>query len=474
VSRRAALYARISKDRTGAGLGVDRQEVDCRELAERLGAVVVEVFTDNDLSAYSGKPRPAYRRLLAAVRVGGVDVVLCWHTDRLHRSPVELEEWISACEPHGVAVHTVKAGPLDLATPSGRMVARQLGSVARYEVEHAIERQRAAKAQAAAAGRWRGGRRPYGYEADGVTIRDDEATIVVEATERVLAGESLHSVTRNLNARSVPTSTGGQWKPPALRDVLLRARNAGLVEHNGTEVGPADWPALVDPATWRNLRRLLTADGRRPPRSADERWLGSGLFLCGVCADGTTMLSARSRSRGRGATQVPAYRCRGGSHLTRVAAPLDEYVTAVVLERLSRPDARLLLTPEDRRVDVEALRARRADVTGRQTELAELFAQGAITGPQLAAATRTLQTEGETLDTEIDAVTASSPLAGFADAQDVRAAWDAATVGRRKAVVRALMEVTLMPAAKGRPAGWRPGDGYFDPRFVTIEWKVEP
>lgn len=55
---RAAIYARISQDRTGAGLGVGRQRLDCQEHCDRRGWEVVEVFTDSDLSAYSGKPRP--------------------------------------------------------------------------------------------------------------------------------------------------------------------------------------------------------------------------------------------------------------------------------------------------------------------------------------------------------------------------------------------------------------------------------
>jgi DNA invertase Pin-like site-specific DNA recombinase len=477
VIRRATIYARISRDREGAGLGVERQIEQCRELAERLGWVVVGERTDNDLSAYSGKPRPGYRAMLADVQEGRTDAVIAWHTDRLHRSPVELEEYIGVCSDGGrdVPTHCVKAGPLDLATANGKMQARISGAVARHEVEHMIERQKAAKAQAAASGDYRGGRRPFGYESDGVTVREDEAAIVREATGRVLAGESLHSLARDLNARGVPTSTGAAWKPPALRRVLLRARNAAVVEHApapgepAREVGPATWPAIVDPAEWRNLRRLLTADGRRAPRSADARWLGSGVYLCAVCGDGTTMLSASGRTGNR--RTVPSYRCRNGSHITRVAQPLDDYVAALAVERLSRPDARLLLAPAERRADVETLTAQREDLTGRQNELAALFADGAVTGPQLAEGTRKLREQVEHLDAEIASASGVSPLAGFADADDVAAAWAAAPIARRKAIVSALMAVTLFKAGRGRPAGWTPGHSYFNPDTVRIEWR---
>src|SRR6476619_53763 len=91
----AAIYARISRDREGAGLGVDRQEADCRALAERLGWEVVEVYADNDVSAYSGKVRPQYRAMLGAVKAGQVTALLAWHPDRLYRRAVDLEEIVN-------------------------------------------------------------------------------------------------------------------------------------------------------------------------------------------------------------------------------------------------------------------------------------------------------------------------------------------------------------------------------------------
>src|SRR2546423_557599 len=157
TSRRVGIYARISRDKAGGGLGVARQLQDCRDLAAQFGWSVVQDFVDNDLSAYSGKPRPQYNRLLAAIEAGHVDSVITWHTDRLHRSPAELEEWIVVCEPRGVDVHTVKAGPIDLATPAGRMVARQLGAVARYESEHRSERVAAKRDEIARNGGFLGG-----------------------------------------------------------------------------------------------------------------------------------------------------------------------------------------------------------------------------------------------------------------------------------------------------------------------------
>ena len=63
VPLRAGIYARISSDREGEGLGVARQLEDCRRLAEARGWTVVERYVDQDVSAYTGKLRPEYGRL---------------------------------------------------------------------------------------------------------------------------------------------------------------------------------------------------------------------------------------------------------------------------------------------------------------------------------------------------------------------------------------------------------------------------
>ena len=188
----AAVYCRISVDRVGGGLGVERQELDCRRLAASLGWTVADVYIDNDISAYSGKRRPEYERLLDDISSGRVDGLLTWHLDRLNRSPLELERLIKVLERNDVIVQTVAAGVLDLASASGRAVARTLSAWARFESEHKSERMRAATMQRALAGAPAGGSfRPFGYGPDKLTLVPAEAKIVRELVRRLLAGTSL-------------------------------------------------------------------------------------------------------------------------------------------------------------------------------------------------------------------------------------------------------------------------------------------
>jgi site-specific DNA recombinase len=303
---RFAIYVRISRDRIGAGLGVDRQVEDCKALVDQLGGTADLILTDNDISAYSGKPRPGYMELLAAMRSGQLDAVAVWHTDRLHRSMIELEEYALISEDHSVATYTVRAGAIDLATPSGRLVARQLGAVARFEVEHASERMKAKKLQHAKAGKYGGGMRPYGYQKDGVTIEPFERDVLFEMAQRIISGESYRAIALDLNARGISTSRGGLWRALKIQQVVFRKRNFGIREHLGVD-HPAEWPAIYDD----EMREKLYAAGAarselRKHHGRGRTHLLKGFLRCGICDNWLTVFSCQQRN----GSYVPAVACR--------------------------------------------------------------------------------------------------------------------------------------------------------------------
>jgi DNA invertase Pin-like site-specific DNA recombinase/transposase len=460
VAGRAVIYARISRDRVGAGLGVERQEQDCRDLAQRLELAVVGVHVDNDLSAYSGKPRPAYRAMLDTVAAGQADTILCWHLDRLTRSVRDLEDIVDLCDAHGVIVRTVSAGDVDLSTASGKMVARILGAAARHEVEHAQERMRRAKAQVRASGGYTGGRRPFGYERGGLVIRETEALVVRDVARRLLLGESLNAVTAALNTGSTPTSTGGRWSAKAVRDVMLRPRNAGIVSHDGLEVGPAVWPALLVDETWRAVRALLRDPARGAGRPGPPpRHLGSGLYRCGVC--GSPVLVSQA---GNGRRTYKAYRCRATrAHVGRRVDHVDEWVTTAIRERLGRGDIPW--------ADVDPGEAERLQVAaGTQARLLaeadEAYADQVITAEQWRRTSARIRERLDDLGAALDVHARPSPIGGLSPWQAAEQ-WPDLPLAMRKAVVDAFAVVTIAPAPKGR----RPGGGYFDRDSVQIAWR---
>ncbi|MFI7508648.1 recombinase family protein [Micromonospora aurantiaca] len=450
----AAIYVRISSDPRGEGLGVARQEADCRALAARLGWTVGGVYADNDISAYRGKVRPAYERLLADIGAGRVRALLAWHTDRLHRSPRELERFVDLAERTGLQVQTVQAGKLDLATASGRMVARMLGAAARYESEHKADRIRSKLAEVASAGRPHGGHRPYGWEPNRMTIREDEAAVIREACGRVLNGEPIRAIIRDLNGREVRSATGLAWTHPTFRKMLMHGRHAGLREHNGREI-PAAWPAIVPVETLRAVRRVLDDPGRvTTPGRGGRLHLLSGIAVCAVCGASLRV----NQSKG-----MEAYRCKASGCVSRRRDRMEEFITDVVIARLSRSDAADLLAPED---DGGARAQAAADaerVRQRMDEAADSFAAGAITGRQLETITARLRPQLAALEeAAAPPPDRASVLGDVVGSGDVAAAWAALTPDVRRMVVRLLMEIRVHRGRRG------PG---FKSEGIEVVWR---
>ncbi|QPR38031.1 recombinase family protein [Brevibacterium casei] len=438
---KAAIYARISRDRAGAGLGVERQERDCRQLADRLGWTVAEVYVDNDISAYSGRTRPQYRQMLRDVEAGKITGIIAWHTDRLHRRTVELEEFVAVAEEHGTKVQTVTSGTVDLSTASGRMVARMLGAAAQHEIDHARERMKAKKAQMAREGKYRGGQRPYGFEKDGATVRDDEAEVIRRATKGIIAGRSLRGIADELNAEELTTSTGRSWTYARLRDVLVRPRNAGKLStgdpgHGEPGIlGDAEWPAIVSEEEWTAAYKILTDPSRRIQQGNATRWLGSGIYICGKC--GTAMRPAPTRGK-------YLYRCTAQAHLTVMTEQTDSYVRAVVADLVRDP--RIVAALDDDGEEANADRARRAELATRLETFEADYMDGTISGKILRASTDKVQAQIDEIDQRLTASMQRSASSKVTSAEDPGAAFLDAPIDIQRAVLAAVARVEIRPA----------------------------
>lgn len=483
---RAVIYVRISQDRTGAGLGVDRQREDCEALAARNDWNVVEVYVDNDISAFSGKKRPRYRRMLEDLDKGVATIVIAWHTDRLHRSPTELEEYIGLSERRGIATHTCHAGIIDLSTPSGRMTARILGAVARQESEHKGDRVRRARLQRAQAGKWGGGIRPFGYgtstgetrkETDADTgeeydvpvldydrARPDEARLVLESSEDLIAGKSLRSWVTRLNQSGVLTTRGNTWTSIEWRDVLLRPRNAGISMYRGAEIGRGQWDVIVPEPTWRAVVAVLNDPARRTTPGNQPRWLGSLLFECGKpgCACPGVMKVSQSGNKGH----RPAYRCQLGQ-VTRRADVMDDFVRDVVLERLSRSDAAGLLLPMASGEEVAELQVRVVALRQRLTDLSAMFAEGRVDAAQLAEGSKVINAQMQTALGQLASAAAKDPLVDLVGVPDPWKVWEGMELEQRRTVLRSLVTVRVLPGRRGR----MPDGSYTDLESIEFDWK---
>jgi len=481
---RAVVYCRISQDRTGANLGVDRQREDCQALAERNGWDVVEVYVDNDVSAFSGKLRKDYRRMLADLELGTAAIVIAWHTDRLHRSPTELEEYIDLSERRGVSTHTCQAGSIDLSSPSGRMTARILGAVARQESEHKGHRVAAARRQKAKAGLWSGGLRPFGWgvptgemkkktdkatgEEVDVPVLDmnklvpEEAAALDAGTDQILAGGSIRGWVRWLANKGLTSTTGKPIDHQSARDLLLRSRNAGIAVYRGEEIGKGAWEAAVDEPRFRAVVAILTNPSRVTTLGPTPKWFGSLIYECGHRGCGQPVTCTRT-----GGGNHPSYRCPDQHGGGRKAETLDRYIENLLVERLSQDDAGELLAPAADGVDVAGLQLESEQIRRRLTDLAGMFGAGQVDMAQFTEGSDVARAQLEGITAQLARAAVKDPLVGLVGMPDVRKAWDGLDLDRRRTVLRSLLRVVLHKPRPGR----MPDGGYFDYEAVETRWK---
>lgn len=454
--KRAAIYARISDARDDDTAGVERQVEDCRRLAADRGLEVVGEYVDNNRSAFSGRVRPEYERMLDDVAAGRVDVIVVWATDRLYRRLADLEQLVE--ELHGVDVATCHSGEVELDTADGRLKARLLGSVAQHSSEKSGERVARAAEQRARRGGFNGGKRRFGYTADGAALVDAEVEALRWAYRHILDGGSVASVTREWTARGLTGPSGARLADPSVRDYLLRPMNAGIATYRGAEVGRTGMPVVVDEATWRAVSAILRDPSRRTTVGRPAKTLLTPFLRCAECKG---PMSGGTRSEAAGKPRRAVYLCRKGC--TQRSRPmLDEAVGTLVVAYLEREGLQLdAATGDDgSRLarEAEALRLERA-------ELEAAFTRGDLDVAAYALGIRANNARREAMEAR-SVATSSAPaeVRQVAAADDVGAAWKAAPVDVRREVIRIVIERIEV--------GRNPAPGTFDFSAVSIVWRA--
>jgi DNA invertase Pin-like site-specific DNA recombinase len=476
------LYLRLSDGRNENG-SFQAREATLRARATQLGWTVYRVVIENDLtpgasrnaSAFKRRKitlpdgtkalrvvRPGFRSMLEDLANGQVQAVLAEDLDRTLRDHRDAQDLIDVIREHKANARSL-SGSLTLTdggTDAEIMMLEMMVTVAKKASADTARRVTEGRGRQAAIGQWGGGRRPYGFtpvphpagnhQNTELEICEPEAEEIRAAAASVLTGVSLRSLAKGLRDRGVPTVTGTRWTAETLHTILLRPINAGIVMYQGEETDvrlPGD--PIISEETFRAVvTRLIGSERKHPgyaPESAPGRapkWLGSGLYFC-LC--GSTMEISGSQSREH------AYRCAhdgretGTEHVRRNARQLDAYIREVVIKRLSRPDAIRLVKSPDSTVDTKALSAEAVVLREQLSEFARDRADGLISRAQMLAGTERVNAKLAVIESRLASATNRSPLTPLVNATDVAQAWDELSLGERRAVIRELITITVLP-----------------------------
>lgn len=168
------------------------------------------------------------------------------------------------------------------------------------------------------------------------------------------------------------------------------------------------------------------------------------------------------RTTGKRKRQPAAYQCSVCFRVRRKQSAVDEWVEAVMIERLSRPDAlREAAKHDDAKGEIKTLRKQLRAFDVKLNEAAGQFAADDITGEQLKRITADVRKRRTDVERQLEVLTSRNAFSRLTG-DDVATKWAAAPLELKRDAIDTFVTVTIMPSGPGKS---------FDPALVRIEPK---
>lgn len=468
-----AIYDRISDDKTGRQAGVERQREDNIKTAQDEGATDLSFYRDNDISASKvDVVRPDFERLMADIRAGKFDngMVICWAQDRIARQGIEFEQLLVVFEKHNIRF-LARTDAIDMRPNEGALYPRIRAAVAAEEIRKLRARVLRSLEQNRAQGR-RHGKLPFGWNLDG-SINEEEAGLVVEATNRILAGESMGSIAQDWESRpGVPRLSyvkrknsdgtripleeqvpiGSEWNSKRIKHLVTRASNVALQIHGDKVLDvPGSWEPILTEEKWKLVCTRLA--NRKIVRRPDRSSLLSSILKCGKDGCASPVWSTTNRSEGY---TYRIYRCGNPrcQQSTRVDKA-DNFVEYLVVDRLKSITA-ANLAGRQAQADLESAMERLKAVQERMNEMDDRYSDmdrpDAINGATHARLTAALRPKLIEAQRQVEALVIGedNEMLDGAIGDNADLAWDQFSLARRREIVRRMMKIELIPSANNR------------------------
>jgi site-specific DNA recombinase len=308
VAHSAAIYRRVSRQQQVDAFSLAAQTKDCRKLAGEIGAEVVASFEDVDSGA--DWDLPGLDAMLDAAKAGSFDTLVVYDPDRLARNMAKqlvIEEELGR---YGVTIKYVTLPTSG--SPEDNLLKNVRSSIAEYEREKIrIRTQRGIREKIERGLIVGKGFPPFGYQFTrdatgrvvGLELNPKTAPIVARIVVR-LQTRSLPTVCMELNAESIPSSTGGRWRRGTVRDMMRNPTYVGRYYHGRTKQPKVDgskrklWqdvsgdpyipvPAIVSEADFEAARAAMherkSRHGRRRANTSEDPYSLRGLLTCAHC-----------------------------------------------------------------------------------------------------------------------------------------------------------------------------------------------
>ena len=255
MSKRAAIYARVSTDMQRENFSIPSQISECCQYAQKRGySIVGDLFVDPstgyDASSGNGAipayvddftsrelSRPRLDAALKYLETMGYDILIVHSLDRLARDSYIRQTLEREFQTRGSKVEFVLGNYED--TPEGEVRKDLDATFAKWENAKRVERCNRGKRRKAENGKFVAGRTPLGYRYDdsipgGLAIDEQEAKIVQLIFNMfVVEGCSIREIARVLSEQGIQPKLGGkEWGKSTIPKILRNSAYVGYLFYN--------------------------------------------------------------------------------------------------------------------------------------------------------------------------------------------------------------------------------------------------
>jgi len=314
MSKRAVLYARVSREEQNSGeaVSIEEQLSDMQALCERNGWECVAEYTDAidyraTQSPKKGKmvnpsgeraDRPQFLAMLERIKVGNIDIVLCWRDDRLMRHPRVASVLEDALDEGDKARGT--RPPILVMDATGatldRFVLHIKAVIGREENKRRVERIKLGKVGTLKQGRWPGMYWRYGYDTikepgkrgRAIILNHEEAMAVEKIFDWYDAGMTMRDISMKLVELGVEQkgfATKHEWNAKLISSMLRCEDYTGKATwhfDDGTEY-TIIIPQIITPELWQRVQEKVDKNKIMATRNERGVYLLQGILYCGDC-----------------------------------------------------------------------------------------------------------------------------------------------------------------------------------------------
>jgi DNA invertase Pin-like site-specific DNA recombinase len=307
---RSGRWLRVSTGRQDEGMQVP----DVERWESEHEYDVQRVYTVHGSSAFKGNKKfdDEWAKVIRDINSGVITVLVVWKTDRIDRK-LQTMNMLEEVRQAGGRVEFVTQPHLnELTTMGGRIALNVQQEIAHEESRTKSDRAIMTRDNLRAAGSITS-RPPFGYvvvgerKAKRFEVVDKLRPVIIEIFNHCIAGDSLETIARWLDSEGIPTSRGGKWSKPTIKDIINNRVYIGYIQDNsGRTIGTC--PAIIDAAIWKAAGDKLHSRPKRGPQQNVDKALCAGSIFCGQCAKDSPMYRLRG---GRPNGRIFYYRCAG-------------------------------------------------------------------------------------------------------------------------------------------------------------------